>query len=71
MVDLVPEGREQVVGLELAGGLEMRSIVPSTVDLAIGQSVGAAVDEAYVHLFDSGTGAALHHGGHSRRSVAT
>ncbi|HEU5060647.1 MAG TPA: ABC transporter ATP-binding protein [Kofleriaceae bacterium] len=66
VVDLVPEGRELVVGLELEGGLEMRSIVPSTLDLAIGQAVGATIDEAYVHLFDGATGAALHHGRHSR-----
>ena len=66
VVDLVPEGREQVVGLELAGGLEMRSIVSSTVELALGQPVGAAIDETYLHLFDRATGAALHHGRHSR-----
>ena len=66
VVDLVPEGREMVVGLELEGGIEMRSIVPSTLDLAIGQAVTAAIDEAYVHLFDRATGAALHHGRHSR-----
>jgi ABC-type sugar transport system ATPase subunit len=66
VVDLVPEGREMVVGLELAGGIELRSIVPSTVELAIGQAVGASIDEAYVHLFDRSSGAALHHGGHSR-----
>jgi ABC-type sugar transport system ATPase subunit len=66
VVDLVPEGREIVVGLELEGGIEMRSIVPSTVDLAIGQAVGASIDEAYLHLFDRATGAALHHGRHSR-----
>ena len=66
VVDLVPEGRELVVGLELEGGLEMRSIVPSTLDLAIGQVVSAAIDEAFVHLFDREGGAAVHHGGHSR-----
>jgi ABC-type sugar transport system ATPase subunit len=66
VVDLVPEGREMVVGLELVGGIEMRSIVPSTVELAIGQAVGASIDEAYVHLFDRESGAALHHGRHSR-----
>jgi ABC-type sugar transport system ATPase subunit len=67
VVDLVPEGREMVVGLELAGGFELRSIVPSTVELAIGQAVGVSIDEAYVHLFDRASGAALHHGQHSRR----
>ncbi len=66
VVDLVPEGREMVVGLELAGGFELRSIVPSTVELAIGQAVGVSIDEAYVHLFDRASGAALHHGRHSR-----
>jgi hypothetical protein len=63
-VDLVPEGRELVVGLELEGGIEVRSIVASTVDLELGQAVGAAIDEAYVHLFDQDSGAAIHHGGH-------
>jgi inositol-phosphate transport system ATP-binding protein len=64
VVDLVPEGRELVVGLELEGGIEVRSIVASTVDLELGQAVGAAIDEAYVHLFDQDSGAAIHHGGH-------
>jgi len=66
VVDLVPEGREVVVGLELEGGVELRSIVPSTLELALGQTVGAAIDERFVHLFDGQTGAALHHGGHGR-----
>jgi multiple sugar transport system ATP-binding protein len=66
VVDLVPEGREMVVGLELEGGIELRSIVPSTLELAIGQSVQVSIDEAYIHLFDRASGAALHHGGHSR-----
>jgi ABC-type sugar transport system ATPase subunit len=66
VIDLVPEGRELVVGVELEGGIEMRSIVPSTLDLAIGQAVRVSIDEAYIHLFDGASGAALHHGGHSR-----
>ena len=66
VVDLVPEGREQVVGLELEGGIELRSIVSSTLDLSIDQAVRVSIDEAYAHLFDRATGAALHHGGHSR-----
>jgi ABC-type sugar transport system ATPase subunit len=70
VVDLVPEGREMVVGLELEGGIEMRSIVPSTLELVIGQSVRVAIEEAYIHLFDGANGAALHHGGHSRTGAA-
>jgi multiple sugar transport system ATP-binding protein len=70
VVDLVPEGREQVVGLELEGGIEMRSIVPSTVEIAVGQAVGVSIDEAYIHLFDGASGAAIHHGGHSRGEAA-
>jgi len=66
VVDLIPEGREMVVGLALDGGIEMRSIVPSTLELAIGQAVRVSIDEAYIHLFDRSSGAALHHGGHSR-----
>jgi len=66
VVDLVPEGREMVVGLELEGGIEVRSIVASTLDLAIGQAVRVSIDESYIHLFDRASGAALHHGGHSR-----
>jgi multiple sugar transport system ATP-binding protein len=62
VVDLVPEGREIVVGLELEGGIELRTIVSSTVDLELGQAVGAAIDEAFIHLFDRETGAAVHHG---------
>jgi ABC-type sugar transport system ATPase subunit len=66
VVDLVPEGREMGVGLELEGGIELRSIVASTLDLAIGQAVRASIDETYIHLFDGASGAALHHGGHTR-----
>jgi ABC-type sugar transport system ATPase subunit len=62
VIDLVPEGREMVVGLELDGGIELRSIVSSTVALELGQAVGAAIDEAFIHLFDRETGAAAHHG---------
>jgi multiple sugar transport system ATP-binding protein len=70
VVDLVPEGRDLVVGLELGGGLELRSVVPSTLDLELGQTVAAVIDERYVHLFDRETGAALHHGAHARGRAA-
>ncbi|HWM84271.1 MAG TPA: ABC transporter ATP-binding protein [Kofleriaceae bacterium] len=66
VIDLVPEGREMLVGLELEGGVELRSIVPSTLELRLGQTVGAAIDDRFVHLFDGATGAAIHHGGHGR-----
>jgi ABC-type sugar transport system ATPase subunit len=66
VVDLVPEGRETVIGLELEGGVELRAIVPSTQELALGQAVGVSVDERFLHLFDGATGQAIHHGGHGR-----
>ncbi|HKE17175.1 MAG TPA: ABC transporter ATP-binding protein [Kofleriaceae bacterium] len=70
IIDIVPEGREVVVGLQLDGGVELRSIVPGHLDLQLGQAVGIAIDERFVHLFEgqgegeSGAGAALHHGAH-------
>ena len=64
IIDVVPEGREVVVGLQLDGGVELRSIVPGHLDLQLGQAVGVAIDERFVHLFEGEGGAAFHHGAH-------
>ena len=64
VIDVVPEGREIVVGLSLAGGTELVSIVPATLELGLDQAVSVGIDEAYLHFFDGATGAALHHGRH-------
>jgi inositol-phosphate transport system ATP-binding protein len=63
VTDLVPEGREVIVGLEI-GAIEVRSIVPSTMDLAIGDPVTVAIDRHYLHFFAGDDGRALHHGRH-------
>ena len=68
VVDLVPEGREVVLGLLLEGGLELTSVVPATLGVRLGQTVRVAIDEDYVHLFDRATGEAVHHGGHRREA---
>lgn len=66
VIDLVPHGREFLLGLDLGGELELRSIVPARLDVKLGAEVTARIDEEFVHLFDAKTGAVIHHGGHGR-----
>ncbi len=58
VIDVVPEGRELLVTVELDGGLELRSLVPGSMQLAPNDPVHVAIDEASIHLFDA-TGAAI------------
>ncbi len=58
VTDIVPEGRELLVTVELDSGLELRSLVPGTMQLTLGDAVHVAIDESSVHLFDA-TGAAI------------
>lgn len=71
VIDLVPHGREFLLGLDLGGELELRSIVPARLDVKLGADVNARIDAEYVHLFDAKTGAVLHHGGHGRPAKET
>lgn len=71
VIDLVPHGREFLLGLDIGGELELRSIVPARLDVKLGADVNARIDEEFVHLFDAKTGAVLHHGGHGRPAKET
>jgi inositol-phosphate transport system ATP-binding protein len=52
ITDLVPVGRELLVTVD-AGGLELRGLVPASVDLRLDEAVRIQVDERSLHLFDA------------------
>ena len=47
-------GHEQIVTIEIPGGLRLLARAPATLPLTLGQDVGIGFEQAHIHLFEPG-----------------